>query len=731
MIYLISPNQVKPNRVETQEVDKDEEYHLRYARWAIGSGYTQSHAAYIANYQTNRKFYMNRQWVMQEDLEAFFKDESGQDRNRLKVTRNYIQPMVETYRGNAERMTFNMKVTNLSPLARSRRDMALHRLLAYNDVTRVMPGFKSSLRDNNIPVGDEAEVTEKFNTLYNDQHVIAANRLVRYSKDINKLDEYRGVMARDVALAGITIMRPFPYSGEWMFRRVAPDRFGWDRSALDPCLLDADYFFEDELASVSTLFEKYQSMGVDERKAVEKYCTDYTKQNPGVPIDLSISGKVPVFHALWRDMVIDWYGYVNDQFGQRILARINYIEENETEPRYTNKDLIPYSQLTEYQKKVLKYSSSGMTQLYVDLWRYCDFIPVEAVPVRKEHRKVRDIVLECGIVPYQEPDPYKPTNMLPPYKVGTWSYLDGELISPVDVVINPQRMINRFLSVMENQINNSGGAGVVFDKDLSVDGYQSEDDLRTKINRGEAIGVNAKGKGVQNIFGRYDSTPKEAIVAFSNLIESFKLGIEQVTGVNEAVKGESNNPDQLVGVMQLMIQRGSIIQEPFYKAIMDCFRGCYQSIITSGKRYYIDNDIELMDAIGEDSASILKLSKDMRNESMRITLTRSMDDANERLTVDSLLITWLQFGLVDQDVVSKLTGRATMEEALFEMREYQKRLAVQKRMAAQQQQAQTAQQQNVQEQAGQVLYGESIRDKAREDINKQADRDLKLQIANK
>jgi hypothetical protein len=33
-----------------------------------------------------------------EDLEAFFKDESGQDRNRLKVTRNYIQPMVETYR---------------------------------------------------------------------------------------------------------------------------------------------------------------------------------------------------------------------------------------------------------------------------------------------------------------------------------------------------------------------------------------------------------------------------------------------------------------------------------------------------------------------------------------------------------------------------------------------------------------------------------------------------------
>lgn len=727
MVYLISSNQSKPNRIETQEADKNVDYHIRYARWAIGSGSTQMHRDYISNYQVNRKFYMNRQWVMQEDLEAFFKDETGQDRNRLKVTRNYVQPMVETYRGNAERMTFNMKVINLSPLARSRRDMALHRLLMYNDITKVMPGFKQSLRNNNIPVGSEPELIEKFNTLYNDQHVIAANRLVRYSRDINKFDDYRGTLARDVALAGICIMKPYPYSGEWMFKRVTPDRFGWDRSALDQCLLDAEYFWEDDLTSGSTIFEKYQSLGLEERKAIENYASNYTKQNPNLPVDISVSGKIPTFHAVWRDMVVDTFGYVTDQYGQRVLARIDYIEDNETEPRYTEKDLVAYSDLTEYQKNVLKRNPKGMVNLYVDLWRYCDFIPVEVVPVRRDG-KASDIVLEYGIVPYQEPDPYKPTNMAPPYKVGTWSYLDGELISPVDVVINPQRMINRFLSVMENQINNSGGAGVVYDKDLT--GMQSEDVINTKISRGESIGVNAKGKGVQNIFGRYDSTPKEAIVAFSNLIESFKLGIEQVTGVNEAVKGESNNPDQLVGVMQLMIQRGSIIQEPFYKAIMDCFKGCYQSIITSGKRYYIDNDIELMDAVGEDSASILKLSKDMRNEAMRITLTRSMDDANERLTVDSTLVTWLQFGLIDQDVVSKLYGRATMEEALFEMREYQKRLAVQKRAAMQQEQAMAMQQQNVKEQAGQVLYNESVRDKTREDLNKQADRDLKLQLAN-
>jgi hypothetical protein len=307
--------------------------------------------------------------------------------------------------------------------------------------------------------------------------------------------------------------------------------------------------------------------------------------------------------------------------------------------------------------------------------------------------------------------------------------MDGEVLSPVDVVINPQRMINRFLSVMENQINNSGGAGVIFDRDLI--GNTPEDEVRSKINKGEAIGVNAKGRGVQNIVGRYDSTPKESVIAFSTLIENFKAGIEQVTGVNEGIKGDTGNPDQLVGVMQLMIQRGSIIQEPFYQALSDIYKGCYQSIASSGRRYYIDHETELIDAVGEDGAQIIKLSKDMRWESMRVTLVRSMDSMNERMTVDSTLMSWLQFGLIDQETVAKLYGRSTLEEATLELREFQKRLANQKRMAAQQQQEVMTQQQQVKEQTGNVIYQENLRDKAREDLNKQADRETKFAIAAK
>lgn len=726
MLYLISPQQNKPNRLETTEADKTEQYHINYGRWVIASGSTQMHQRYLRNYQINRSFYKNNQWCIEEDLEAFFKDESGQDRNRLKVTRNYIQPMVEQYRGNAERMTFDMKVVNLSPMARSRRERSLNQLKSYNMIARGMPGFSDYMRENNFPMGrTDTEVEDKFNNMYADQNVIAINRLMRYSKNINKLEEIKGQLAKDVALAGIAVMRPYPYAGEWILSRVLPDKFGWDRSAQDACLVDSEYFFEDDILAVPSLFERYPNISPEARTTIERYSVNVVGSSIATNVKFDAMGKVPMFRSMWRDLVVDTFGYVTDEFGQRILGRINYVEENESKPRYTTKDIIPFRDLTDYQKKVMRGGSTAL--LYVDLWRYCEFIPGEIIAVSKGTRGGKDIALEWGMLPYQEPDLYRPTNMLPPYKVGTWSYMDGEVLSPVDVVINPQRMINRFLSVMENQINNSGGAGVVFDKDLI--GATPEDEIRSSINKGEPIGVYAKGRGVQNIFGRYDSTPKEALVVFSQLIDSFKLGIEQVTGVNEGVKGESNNPNQLVGVMQLMIQRGSIIQEPFYKAVTDVFRGCYQSVISSGKRYYVDNDVELMDAVGEDSAQVLKLSKNVRNESMRVFLTRSIDTANERLNVDSTLMSWLQFGLLDQETVSKLYGRATMEEALLEMREFQKRLAVQKRMAAQQQAAMQQTQSNVQSQAGDVLYNEGVRDKAREDMNKQADRQTKLEIA--
>ena len=89
--------------------------------------------------------------------------------------------------------------------------------------------------------------------------------------------------------------------------------------------------------------------------------------------------------------------------------------------------------------------------------------------------------------------------------------------------------------------------------------------------------------------------------------------------------------------------------------------------------------------LGKKKATVLKLSKEMRNESLRVHLVRSIDDANERMSVDSTIMSFLQFGLIDQPIASKLYGRATMEEtSVCYEGSIQTNMAVQKKgMAAQ------------------------------------------------
>ena len=723
MLQLIQTRQSKPNRIETQELQKDRKYHVEYARWVIGEGMRQKQQEHIAKYQTNMNFYKDKQWLLPEDTEAFFKDESGQDRNRIKVTRNFIQPMVEQYRGNAERMTFDVKVQAISPMAKSRRDKSLARLQAYGHAAELFPEFGDAMQKQGYLTGkDEDDVAMRFENTYVDNYVIAMNRLLRYVAKTSRLDRLKKQLAVDIAAGGIGIVHPYPLNGEWQFKRIPVDRFGWDRGAQEEDLSDSEYYYEFDYSLATDIYERHQGMSLPQKKAVEHYVSQIIgTQANGQPFD--VRNRVPVYNATWRDTVVDNFGYVTDQFGQRILERLNYIYDGEEESRYTKADVIPIDQLTPYQKKVLRGKS--IRGLQVDLWRFCRFIPYEIISASKydSSNATENIVLDHGIIPYQEPDLYMPTNMKPPYKCGTWAYMDGETMAPIDVVINPQRMINRFMSVMENQINNAGGTGIIFDKDLFDEG--SEDEVAIKMKRSEPIGVHGRARGVSQAVGRYDAGIKESTLVFSELIENFRMGIEQISGVNEGLKGQQN-PDQLVGVMQLAIQRGSIMQEPFYAAINAIFNGCYQNIATSGKRYYIDMDVELIDAVGEESAEILKISKDMRHEQFRTTLVRTVDPDSERVYVDQRTISWLQYSLIDAETAAVLMGRATDEEALQELRAFHRRLAELKRKQTEAAGDQTEMQAQAQEQTGQVLYKEKLRDEAREDSQKDKDRATKI-----
>jgi len=697
MLNIISITPNKPDRVNTIEKGKNELYHTDYARWVIGNGINQIINNWHNRIALNRAFYANRQWEITEDLEQFLMDESGQDRNRVKVTFNYIQPMVEQGRGNAMRMNFMHNSQSISPLAVTRKEQKLNSLLFLNDLALIEPGVAEHLQEN-YGIGENHKDTERFfNNTYVDSYIIGINRLIEWVSEMNDLDSYKGELAGDVYLTGACIMKPYIHSEELRFERIIPENFGYDTGCKKQDLSDSGYFFLYERMLPTEIYERYK-LSKEQCSDIEKYISTNLWTDMSGRSYLT-NGRVDVYKAYWRDCVVKEYGYVKNEFEDIVLEAINCEDEYTGEIRYTNKDLIAYKDLTEYQRNVLngsKGTKNNKRKVVGDLWRYCEFIPGEIMGARTrgfmntDDPYKYDIPLSWGVMEYQENDLYSATNMVSPFKIGCWSYSNGEVLAPVDIAINPQRMINRLLSIMENQLNNQGGTGVVVAEDMLGDA--ESDEVAIAIKRSEPIFLNTKGIGVNQAVAKYDASLSANTTNYLNIAQVFKSAIEQTTGVNEAIKGQTQGQDQLVGVMQLMIQRGSVIQEPVYNAIERVFKGCYQHIATCGKRLYSNNEKLLMDITGELESEAIILSKDINNEEFRVFIKRTIDDMNERQFVDTSLDKYLQLGLIDKYNYALLVGRANRDEMYYSLRDMAKKQLEADRINVQQQQQMMAQQ---------------------------------------
>jgi len=717
---------LQPSRL-TPEIEKNEDYHLRFGRFTADSCNTSELRSRLDRYELNSSFYMGNQWMMAEDRDAFFMDEEGRDLGRIKTIRNYIQPMVEQYRGTAARMAFRYKVQGTSPSVISRREEMLNRLLIYNDIGEYNPELMDRFREEFPMIGRTAQDTvAMFDNLYVDEYMKDMNRLLDRAFKYNNIQGTLMQKAIDVALAGICIEHPHPYNGEYLFERVAPDRFAFDNTAKLPDLSDSQYFTIWEDMMPTSIYERYPSVSAEHRKAIEKFVTTGPAR--------MYQGSVPslnrplVYTTYWRDTCPQEYAYVVDEFQLTSLCRINFVENGEA-PKYTYSDVLPMSKLSDGQKDILKKRRhiDGVMTIYTDIWRFCTFIPTEELPnPDKKDKSLPDLVLDYGVMPYQEPDAFVPTNMKPPIKCGTWSYVNGEVLSPVDVAINPQRMINRFESIMEQHINSAGGSGPILDGDAL--GTVPEAEAIGTMKRGDPLIVHGKRMGVNNIVGRYDAGITSSATVFANLMDSYKVLMEETTGVNAQLKG-AVNPDQLVGAMQMAMQQGSVIQEPFYQAIHMCIQGLAQATVTSGKRMYIDQDRVFMDfsnIVGSDGVEVLSLSADLRNEDFRAFVERTADAASERQEVDQLILVYKQYGMLDPIRANMFTGRATKSELLGGLADYAKEMII---LQKQQQEAAANEAQAQQQQMADMAVSakeEQTRKEGMEQENKDLDRAVKV-----
>jgi len=167
MFFLISNGEQRPSILTS---NKDEEYHSKWARYCLGQANNEYQNDFIRKVQLNKNFYKGNQWIENEDLEIFLKDESNMDRNRIQVIHNTIRPLVEQYRGNAIRMSINYRAKSISTQAINRREVKLAEQLFYSKIANKEGNpFAEDIKQRKAVGDSEAETFAIFDNLYVDK----------------------------------------------------------------------------------------------------------------------------------------------------------------------------------------------------------------------------------------------------------------------------------------------------------------------------------------------------------------------------------------------------------------------------------------------------------------------------------------------------------------------------------------------------------------------------------
>lgn len=707
-----STTSLESTRPDRLTENKGREYHLKHARWTLNGLNTPIHRDFVRKTLINWSFYKNRQWIFNEDLAQFFKDESGNIRHRIKFTKNLIRPMVEQFVGNAIRLKFNARVKSTSKFAINRRERELSRLKFHTGMANEYPEFADALKDR-LPIGaNEQESEDIFNNLWKDEFEETMNNLLRVLESKVNIEEVKVVAARHLALSGVTLFKDYEQNLEYVGEPQDPLFWWWDIKAKKPDMTDGNFMGDWSYKDSPEIFERWQKIFPEERKAIEKHSMIISSNMHQVIREFYGTSPmaIPVFETYWRDLEKQEYGYVMDEYGYPMFTRINSPDNN-----FKDSDLIdaPNDEAKE------RMEGKKKTDRYVDRLRFAAFIPKEEIGGGADFQE--DIVLDWGPVPYAPKDMLDPYSIKWPHKAYAWVYDKGEILSPIDDAIDPQRFVNRLLSVSEGLINNAGGAGVAIAKQ-AIDARDSEGDMKRDIKQGNPITVDISRVGsVGNAVGRYDASLPAGAQFYFNLVREMGFQIQDTSGINEAMTGTEGGQQQLVGVIESRIQRGTIIQEPFYFALSQMLLNIYESMANKGRMIYADNPRNLSINVGDKGAQEIIITKDMKLEDFTMEVKRVSSDEDQVASGNNLLFTLLQLQLLDRDRFANLLNRADADKIADSVRDYMADLKEVEREQIKQQNAQLAQ--NGQQLEDQARLLEQKEDSAKLGVEIEAEKD--------
>jgi hypothetical protein len=657
MSYIFGTGYSRPERTKGA---KNKDYHRKFAKYCLGAMSNHAYRRYLDKCLINWSFFKggDGQWIFDEDIEAFFLDESGDIRNRLKWTKNVIKPMVQQYIGNAIRLSYAARAECISDFVINEREKQLAQMQFYHKVADMNPWMSDIIREKAGIEETFSDTKEMFYNLFVETYEEDINNLLSFVVEDINLDELKVQITRNLSLCGLGIYKGYEDGELYMAEATNPLFYFWDMSAKKPDLTDSEYMGEWYYMDAPSLFEKYPNINKEQREKIEAYGRNDNKTIHKIVNGLytQAGGKVPVYEVYWKDVEKREYGWVMDEFGYPYYTMVNHPDST-----YTDKDLIEPQ--TEKHKEEI--GDKKKHTIYTDVLRYCILIPQEEIGVGGS-----DIVLEFGVVPYQEKRLGDPANVKFPYKCYTWVYDRGEVLTPLDDVIDPQRFLNRTISVIESHMTNMRGTGTVISKS-AVDARDGELDTLRNMNASKPIFVDTDRVGsVQNAVGTYGTTVGQGTLQMFQVMGEVQKSISDVTGVNESMQGTQGTSDALVGVIEASIQRGSLVQEPFYWALTSILKQAYEHISTVGKAVYHDNPRRLAMMVGDKGMKNILLTKDHMIQDYRIFIQRSESKESAEQKGNELLFSLLQMGLIDQEIFSNLFNRATPDRIAKQLRAF-------------------------------------------------------------
>src|SRR3989304_1001403 len=715
ILYATRPDRLISN--------KDEKYDSEMARYCIYAGDNDIRQKWAYQSWINYNFWANNQWILNEDLETFLKDEGNQSKNRIMTTINTIFRQIAQFMGNAKNLNLNIGAENLSYKAINRREEKLAETLHFQEVANYASEPIKEFIKSKYPIGNSKEETEDiFNNLFTDEYTKAVKNLIQYVFKEEKIMDRKETFAFDLALSGLGVGKYDIYNNNFKIRQIPSQSFYWDTSALEYDLSDSEFMWHIENMLPSTIYEKYR-VAKDIKERIEQTIKNTLNQFSNN--SYISNGRVPVYHIEWKDFEEVEFGYVKDEFDYPYLTKINFTYPNEDLPRYTDKNLIPVEQLNDVQKELLKGSNKGT--LTLDVVRYAHLIPSEVISGNKNEDRHNDIILESGVLKHSDSDTYRLCNINFSYKAHCWYYWQGLIYTPISNLINPQRMINRTASVIESLVNTTTPANLWYDKSMmTMDGGEKKA-LKNRY-QGKMIGVDAKGRGINNAVQIVGSSLDINSLTFnSNRIAELMSIQDKTVGLNEEIRGEGTGSEQLVGVTAINIQRASLIQEPFYSAITKIYTQLGQAVANVARPLYANDERKMAIILGDKSASIINLAKEYSIEAFRVFINQEPDIKRQIEMSNARLDQMLIQGIINKEVHADLYNRATAEDIAEAIREMVKKdREIAKAQAEAESQGQAQQQQMIQQVMADTKQQEQTQ-RVDNIVKEQLDRENKIQ----